>query len=235
MKKIAVIIPCYNEAKSIANVIRKFPNKDTLARHGFNVKIFVVDNNSNDDTAKIAKKAGATILFEPKKGKGKALRTGFANIPKDIDYIVMIDGDDQYNSQELLNIVKPLNNIADVIIGSRFDGKIYNNSIASLNLIGNRFFTRLVRLFYKTKITDVLSGYYACKKTVIDQLYPYLVSDGFAIEMEIITKIIRSDYKITSVPITCSPRIGKSNLKPIRDGARIMYTLLQNLNWKPKK
>jgi len=236
MKKIAVIIPCYNEAKSIAKVINKFPRNDKLASYGLNIQIFVVDNNSNDDTAKIAIKAGATVISEPKKGKGNALKTGFANIPNDINYIVIIDGDSTYNPKELLRMVEPLyNDFADVVIGSRMGGKMNDGSMNLLNLMGNRIFTYLVRNIYGTNVTDALSGYYACKNKTINHLYPYLISDGFTIEIEMITKMARLGYCITSVPITYNKRTGKSNLKPIKDGACIMYMFFQNLFWKSEK
>jgi glycosyltransferase involved in cell wall biosynthesis len=234
MKKIAVVIPCYNEAKSIAKVINEFPNNIELEIYGLSIQIFVIDNNSNDNTAKIATKMRAIVIFEPKKGKGKALRTGFTNIPNDIDYIVTIDGDNTYRPKELLQIIEPLrSDSADVVIGSRMSGKIHKDSMALFNLIGNRIFTYLVRHIYKTDITDALSGYYACKKKTIDHLYPYLISNGFTIEIEMITKMTRLGYRTTSIPITYNKRSGKSNLKPVKDGFRIMYMFLRNLYWKP--
>lgn len=234
MKKIAIIIPCYNEAKSIAKVINNFPRNDELSSYGFSIQIYVIDNNSNDDTAKIATKMGAIVMFEPNKGKGKALRTGFANIPNDIDYVVTIDGDGTYCPKELLQIIKPLRSDSiDVVIGSRMSGEIHKDSMTLFNLTGNRIFTFLVRYIYKTDITDVLSGYYAYKKKTVDHIYPYLISNGFTIEMEMITKIARLGYYATSVPIAYDKRSGKSNLKPVKDGFYIMYMLLRIIYWKP--
>lgn len=236
MKKIAVIIPCYNEAKSIAKVINKFPSNDELACYGYSIQIFVVDNGSDDNTAKIAMKAGATIIFEPKKGKGQALKTGFANIPNDTDYVAMIDGDSTYNPKELLRMIEPLySGFADIVIGSRMGGKISDGSMTSLNLMGNRIFTYLVRNIYRANVTDALSGYYACKMKTINHLSPYLISEGFTIEIEMITKMTRLGYCIASVPITYNKRTGKSNLKPIRDGLYIMNMFLRNLYWSPRK
>src|SRR5207302_350546 len=92
MKNIAVIIPCYNEASGIARVIQAFPREE-IAKRGYNLEIVVVDNNSSDGTAKIAKALGATVYHEPFQGKGHALRTGFRNIPANADFVVMLDGD----------------------------------------------------------------------------------------------------------------------------------------------
>ena len=105
--KITVIIPCHNEAKSIVGVIKNFPIKQ-LQRNDFNLEILVIDNASTDNTAKLARIAGARVIVEPKKGKGNAMRAGFANISPDTDYVAMIDGDDTYNSNELFRLIEPL-------------------------------------------------------------------------------------------------------------------------------
>lgn len=236
LKKIAIIIPCYNEAKGIANVIKKFASAEKMARHGYELQIFVIDNNSKDNTSEIARAAGATVIFEGKKGKGNALRTGFASIPKDVDYVAMLDGDDTYSPKELLRVIEPLrSNFADVVIGSRIGGKMHGDSMTFFNRTGNWIFTHLVRYVYRANVTDVLTGYFAWKKKAIDELYPHLISDGFAIEMEMVTKMAKLKHDITSVPITYTQRAGESNLHPIRDGFRILFMFLRNLTWKPNQ
>lgn len=233
IKKIAIIIPCYNEALGIASVINKFPH-DRLTRNLFDIKIYVIDNNSTDNTAEVARKAGAIVIHEPKKGKGNAMRTGFRSIPDDVDYVVMLDGDDTYDPSEVLRLIEPLYaDFSDVVIGSRMGGRIHGTSMPKFNLAGNWTFTHLVRYVYRANVTDVLTGYFAWKKPVIDQLHPHLVSDGFAIEMEMITKMSRMDFRITSVPISYLQRAGDSNLHPLKDGWRIFKMFVRNLSWKP--
>jgi glycosyltransferase involved in cell wall biosynthesis len=233
MEKIAVVIPCYNEAQGISNVIRSFPYAK-MAKFGFKVQVFVIDNNSTDDTARVAKEAGAIVMHEPKKGKGNAVRSGFARLPQDIDYVAMLDGDDTYSAHELLRMIEPLHNgFCDAVIGSRLGGQIEGDSMTAFNRSGNWIFTHLVRYAYRTPVTDVLTGYFAWKKDAIDDLHPYLVSDGFAIEMEMITKMARMGIRITSVPISYAQRAGDSNLRPIHDGFRILRMFLNNLAWKP--
>ena len=107
--KVTIVIPCYNEADGIADVINNFP-VDYLKHNGFEVEIVVIDNNSTDNTAEIARSLGATVLHEPKKGKGNAIRTGFKYISdcKDCKYIVMLDGDNTYHSKEILRLLEPL-------------------------------------------------------------------------------------------------------------------------------
>ena len=235
IEKVAVVIPCYNEAEGIAKVIKKFPYKK-LEKAGFQVTIYVVDNNSRDETAKVARQAGAIVIEEKKKGKGNALRTGFASLPDDIDYVAMLDGDDTYSPKELLRMIEPLhNNFSDVVIGSRLGGKMTGDSMKLFNRLGNWLFTHLVRYVYRANVTDVLTGYFAWKKKALDELYPHLVSDGFAIEMEMITKMAKLNFEITSVPISYDERAGESNLRPVHDGWRILKMFIRNLSWEAKR
>ena len=231
--KITVIIPCYNEAKSIATVINGFP-KEQLKHHGYKLDVLVIDNNSTDDTAKRAAKAGARVIKEPSKGKGRALRTGFANLLPDTDYVVMIDGDNTYRSKEILRMVEPLqNNFCDVVMGSRLAGKVHHDAMRNFNRGGNWLYTHLVRIFFVVNVTDVLTGYFAWKRSVVDKLAPHLKSPGFSIEMEMITKMARMGFEIYSVPISYHPRTGHSQLRPIHDGVHILRTFWESMHWEP--
>lgn len=233
LKKVGVVIPCHNEAASIAQVIARFP-LSRLAQQGLQLHIYVVDNNSSDTTASIAKKAGATVISEPRKGKGNALRAGFRNIANDTDYVVMLDGDDTYSPEEVLRILEPLrSDFCDVVVGSRLGGRIKTLAMNKLNRLGNRFFTTAVRTLYRANVSDVLTGYFAWKKPALDALRPHIKSEGFAIEMEMITKMARLGQQMASVPISYTPRIGESNLHPFKDGLRIFTMLLKNLSWRP--
>ena len=226
---VSVVIPCYNEATSIKKVIDDF-YKSQLIKTSFDFDVIVVDNASSDGTADVAKAAGARVIREPRRGKGHAVRTGFANIAPDATYVVMIDGDDTYRPEEVLRLLEPLyHDFCDVIIGSRLGGKLHGASMSFTNRAGNWGFTHLVRLAYTTNVTDVLSGYFAWKRYVIDELEPCLKSDGFAIEMEMITKMARMGYETYSVPISYHHRQGESTLRPFYDGLRILYALVANL------
>ncbi len=234
-KKVAVVIPCYNEAASIARVISKFPC-DQLKRDGLQLQVYVVDNNSTDDTAVIAEAAGATVIREPNKGKGNALRAGFQSLPQDVDYVVMLDGDDTYSPEEVARLIEPLrSNFCDVVVGSRLHGRIKVAAMSKLNRFGNRLFTAVVRLFYGANVTDVLTGYFAWKKSALDTLEPHIKSSGFAIEMEMITKMARLGHQMAAVPISYHPRAGESNLHPFKDGCRILSMLLKNIVWSPRR
>jgi glycosyltransferase involved in cell wall biosynthesis len=235
MKKVTAIIPCYNEADGIANVIKAFPRAQ-LKAHGYALDILVVDNNSTDGTAEVAAAAGARVLFEGEKGKGNAIRAGFASISPDTDYVVMLDGDDTYRPQEVIRLLEPLSSgFCNVVIGSRLGGRISDGSMKAFNRLGNWTYSHLVRYSFRVNVTDVLTGYFAWTKEVIDDLRPHLVSDGFAIEMEMITKMARLGHEIYSVPISYNARAGDSNLQPIQDGARILNMFMKNLSWKPEQ
>jgi dolichol-phosphate hexosyltransferase len=230
-KKITVVIPCYNEEKGIANVIKGLPRK-TLSAMGFSTEVLVIDNNSTDRTAQIAAECGARVLCEKKQGKGYALITGFKAISHDTDIVVMIDGDDTYSLGEIIRLVEPISNgFSDVVLGTRLGGKIVKGSMSELNRIGNWIFTFLVRVAYHGNVTDVCTGYFAWNKKVIDAILPYLKSNGFSIEMEMITKMAKLGFNIISVPITYSSREGTSSLNPAKDGWKILETWFVHLNW----
>lgn len=233
-KKITILIPCYNESESIGTVIKKFP-REQLEKLDFDLDVLVIDNNSTDNTAEVARAAGARVITETKKGKGNAMRTGFQNIPEDADYVAMIDGDDTYSPTEILRMIEPLHSqFCDVVIGSRLSGKMTENAMRPLNRAGNWMYTHLVRLGYRVSVTDVLTGYFAWTRETIQKLEPHLKSDGFAIEMEMITKMAKLGHDIYSVPISYHPRVGESNLRPFHDGARILKMFFQNLYWRPR-
>jgi glycosyltransferase involved in cell wall biosynthesis len=235
LKKITILIPCYNEEKGIGKVIDGVPNKK-LAHLGYQAEIIVINNNSSDSTIKVASAKGVKIVTEKRQGKGNALKTGFKSISDDTDYVIMLDGDNTYKSAEILRLIEPLENgFCDVIIGSRLEGKLNDHSLRLSHRLANWFFTFFIRRFYLVSITDTCTGYFAWKKKVVDDLASYIKSDGFAIEVEMITKMAKLGYKIYSVPITYDKREGHSKLSPYLDGIKIILMLFKNLIWNPQK
>jgi len=234
MKKITILIPCRNEEKGIGKVIGNIP-REKLLKLGYQTEIVVIDNNSTDKTSQIAKENQTTVIFEPKEGKGNAIRTGFLSIKEDTDYVIMLDGDDTYKPSEIPRLIEPLESgFGDVIIGSRLEGKVSAGSFKLINRIANWIYVFLVRHFYRVNVTDVLSGFFAWKKETLDNLKLHLNSDGFAIEMEMVTKMVKLGYQIYSVPITYDVREGESKVSPIKDGLRILRIFFKNLNWSPE-
>jgi glycosyltransferase involved in cell wall biosynthesis len=183
----------------------------------------------------VARQHGARVVHEPKQGKGNAMQTGFYNISDDAEYVVMLDGDDTYKASEMIRMLEPLSSgFADAITGSRMGGKIKPGSMRAFNRLGNWLFSFLVRTAYQVSVTDTLTGYFAWRREALVKLRPYIKSSGFAIEMEMITKMARMGFQIYSVPITYEPRLGESSLRPIGDGFRILKTWAHQLHWKPR-
>lgn len=233
IKKITLLIPCFNEADSIRFVIDGVPYPK-LKQAGYRIEIIVIDNNSSDNTSLAARAGGTRVIHEPKKGKGNAIKAGFDAVLEDTDYVVMIDGDDTYKTTEILRLIEPLESgFCDAVMGSRLAGKMNADSMKAFNRLGNWLFSALVRNFYKVNITDTLTGYFAWRYEVIAKMRPYIISDGFSIEMEMIAKQAKLGFETYSVPITYAPRIGDSHLNPVTDGFKILAMFSKHLFWQP--
>ncbi len=232
---ISILIPCHNEEEGIVHVINGLPH-DKIQKYGYKTEVIVIDNNSTDQTAHRARKTGAKVVFEKKKGKGNALKTGIKAIHQDSKYVIIIDGDDTYKIHELFRMIEPLeHDFCDIVVGSRLSGKIKDKAFSTHHRVANWAFTFLVRHFYKANVTDTLSGFISMKRKVADHILQHLHAQDFRIEMELITKSVKLGYEITSVPITYDTRRGESKIESFRDGFKILDTLLNNLTWRPKK
>ena len=234
-EKVTILIPCHNEEQGIAKVMDNIPHY-TLDKYGFECEVIVIDNNSSDRTTEIAESKGAHVIFEHAKGKGNAMRNAFNCIESDTTYVVMLDGDNTYDPREMLRLIEPIaSGFCDVVVGSRLGGKVTQNAFKTQNRLANWIYTFLVRYFYGANITDVLSGYFAWRGDVIVEIRDHLKSDGFSIEMEMASKLIKLGYSIYSVPITYSVREGETKLESIKDGLKILFTFSRNLFWSPPK
>lgn len=233
LKKITVLIPCHNEEKGIGKVIDGIPVVK-LKKMGYKTEVIVINNNSTDRTEHIAKKRKVTVIHEEKKGKGCAIQAGFMHVSKDTKFVVMLDGDDTYKGKEIPRLIEPLeNNFCDVIIGTRLGGKTRDGAFRTQNRMANWFYTFLVRHIYRANVTDVLSGYFAWKKEVVDLLLPHIHSRGFSIEIDMITKMVLLGKSIYSVPVTYDRREGESKIEALKDGIIILGVLFLNVIWKP--
>lgn len=229
-----IVIPCYNEEEGIAHVLSQIPYK-RLDSLGYQTEVLVINNNSTDNTGEVARKLGARVIDEKKKGKGNAMLRGFQEVHPKAKFIVMMDGDDTYKAHEIIRIVEPLeNDFCDIVVGSRLGGKIRDESLIFHHRLANWGFTFLVRQFYRANITDTLSGFFSFKKQAVDSLMPHLKSTDFSIEMEMITKAKRLGYDLHSVPITYDRRRGESKLESFSDGTKILTTFFKNLFWRPE-
>lgn len=216
--EIVCVIPTLNESLTVAEVIKKAQQ--------FADRVIVVDGNSKDDTCKRAIKAGAEVIMQDGKGKGMALRTIFGKIEADI--YVIIDGDATYDALEIGNIVKPvLESQADMVVGSRLNGKMEKGSITRTNRLGNELFNFLINLLFGSEISDSQSGFRVMNRMAVKSLN--LSSQGFEIETEITVKALKQGLRIKEVPITYTKRRGSpSKLNSFKAGSRILNTILHS-------
>ena len=217
-ESVAIVIPCRNEALSIAKVV------DDFRRVLPDALIVVVDNASTDDTAGAARAAGATVLRESRRGKGFAVVRGF-RATREADYVVIVDGDDTYPAESVHVLLDGLRSGADMTIGTRlrtFDDGAYRTG----HTLGNRLFIALVRLLFGVRTEDLFSGYRAFTQRFLN-LSP-LIAQGFEIEAELSMQALAGGFVVTEVPVHYRAR-GEgsvSKLNTLRDGYRILVALL---------
>lgn len=220
---ICVVIPAYNEGKTIGQVISKV----TAVMHSLKVQheIIVVDDGSTDDTKEVALACMATVISDGKNhGKGHAVRQAFRQARGDI--IVTIDADGEHKPEEIPRLIYPLYNGTDIVAGSRFLGE-GKNFTTRLNRIGNKLLNLSITLMTGKHITDSQTGFRAFKKAFLDQIT--LESDGFEIETELTVKGLRNGFKLEEIPIYCTRRLeGKSKLRIATDGLKMFVIILRS-------
>ena len=215
--KIAVVIPCYNEEKTIKNVIMDYKQ--------YFDDIYIIDNNSTDKTFEIAISCGANVISEHKQGKGATIRTAFDII--DADYIVLTDGDSTYLAKDSRKLVDNLiisNSNVQMIVGNRLSSNYFKKH-QKLHGIGNKLFSKIASIKYKQPILDLLSGSRVVKKTFYKNID--IIYNGFQIETELTKKCIKNNYKIEYLDIDYLPRPknSKSSIHTIKDGLKILFTI----------
>lgn len=216
-QKTAVIIPCYNEGKAIAKVVKDF--KKVLPE----AEIYVYDNNSDDDTAAQARRAGAIVRREPRQGKGNVVRRMFADIEADI--YVMSDGDETYDIKKTPLLVKELReNNLDMVIGSRKEVDLAAYRVGHRS--GNLILTKLVQHFFAYRLEDMLSGFRVFSKRFV-KTFP-AQSPGFEIETELTIFALSSKMPIKEVETDyfARPAGSFSKLSTVKDGLRILRTIV---------
>ena len=216
--KIAVLIPCYNEVKTIEKVVKDY--KKALPE----ADIYVYDNNSSDGTDEIAKKSGAIVRYEHRQGKGNVIRTMFREI--DADCYLMIDGDDTYpaeNAKEMCDLV--LNGKADMVIGDRLSSTYFIENKRLFHNFGNKMVRWLINTMFKNKVKDIMTGYRAFSYEFVKG-FPVL-SKGFEIETEMTIHAVDKNYKLVEIPVSYRdrPEGSVSKLNTYRDGIKVLKTI----------
>lgn len=216
--KIAVIIPCYNEAKTIKKVINDY--KKALPE----ATIYVYDNNSNDGTDKIALENGAIVRYEYKQGKGNVIRSMFREI--EADCYLMIDGDDTYpaeNAREMCNLI--LEGKADMVNGDRLSSTYFTENKRLFHNFGNKIVRFSINKLFRNNIRDIMTGYRAFSYEFVKG-FPVL-SKGFEIETEMTIHAVDKNYKVVEIPVSYRDRpVGSvSKLNTYKDGFKVLKTI----------
>ena len=217
-KKIAVLIPCYNEELTVEKTVGDF--KHVLP----NADIYVYNNNSKDRTKELALKAGAIVKDEYRQGKGAVVRSMFRDI--DADVYIMVDGDDTYPAEEVEGLIAPvLEGKADMVIGDRLSSTYYTENKRPFHNFGNSLVKGLINFLFKSDLNDIMTGYRSFSKKFV-KCMP-VMSDGFQIETEMTIFALTNNMQVVNVPITYRdrPEGSESKLNTFSDGYKVLLTL----------
>ncbi len=223
--KLSVILPCLNEEQSIEKCINDIRNE---LESKIDYEIIVINNNSTDNSQKILdnfKKnfSNLKVYFEPKIGYGSSCNKGLKTASG--KYLILMDIDQTYPPEKILDFVNGLDKGSDFVIGNRFTGEIKKGAMPALHqFIGNPVLSFLLRMFFKTNVRDSHCGMRAIRKKSYDKLH--FKTSGMEFASEMVVKVIQANLKISEVAISYHPRIGESKLKSFRDGWRHLRFML---------
>jgi len=211
--RVSVVIPCLNEAETIAECVTEA--RAVLDENHLDGEVIVVDNGSTDGSGRLARGSGAVVVDEPRRGYGSAYLAGLAAASG--DYIVMIDADLTYDFREIPKFVQELEDGAELVVGNRMSG-IQPGAMPWLSRIGNPILSGFLNTLHRTKIRDAHCGMRAVRRTALPVLNLRTVGMEFASEMVI--RATREHLDVREIPIELHPRVGESKLSPFRDGWR---------------
>jgi glycosyltransferase involved in cell wall biosynthesis len=215
-RRIAVLVPCYNEEQTIARVVEQF----TAVIPG--AAIYVYDNNSRDRTIEVARRAGAIVRSEPLQGKGNVVRRMFADVEADI--YVLVDGDATYEAEAAPRLIKSLiDNQLDMVVGARVADQ--NEAYRRGHRMGNTLFTSVVGMLFGKRFTDIFSGYRVFSRRFVKS-FPALTK-GFEIETELTVHALALNMPVAELPTQYGvrPEGSASKLNTYRDGFHILMTI----------
>lgn len=223
MRKLSVVIPALNEEQAIERVVNAIPVNE-LNEMGFEVQILVVDNGSEDKTAELARKAGAEVVVEPKRGYGRAYKTGFSNARGEI--IATADADLTYPVEDIPRLIAILEEEnLDFLSTNRF-AKMHRGAISLRNRFGNSVLNATTRLLFRIELRDSQSGMWVFKKDLLGHLQ--LKSDGMPFSEEIKIEACHfAKCRWKEVPIEYRTRVGEVKLSGWRDGLHNLFYLIR--------
>lgn len=227
MDKIAVLIPCYNESKTIEKVVTDFKRELPEAT------IYVYDNNSTDGTDKIAEAAGAVVRYEYQQGKGNVIRRMFRDI--DAECYIMTDGDDTYPAEYAREMAdKVLERNVDMVVGDRLSSTYFEENKRPFHNFGNSIVRNSINRLFKSDIKDIMTGYRAFSYLFV-KTFPVL-SKGFEIETEMSIHAVDKNLFVENVVIEYRdrPEGSESKLNTYSDGFKVLRTIFRLFkNYKP--
>lgn len=222
MKKISILIPVYNEKKSLMEILKKVEDVD----FGLEKEIILIDDCSTDGTKELYKEISHKVLYHEKnQGKGAALRTGIEAASGDI--IIIQDADLEYNPQDYTKLVDLIKtNEADVVYGSRLANKDNSQKFLLLSYLANQTLSFMTRVLYNTKLTDMETCYKAFRADIIKNIT--IDSNRFDFEPEITAKILRQNIRFRECPISYNARTNEQGKKiNWKDGVQAIFTLIK--------
>jgi glycosyltransferase involved in cell wall biosynthesis len=217
--RVSFLIPAYDEAATIGEVLER------IAALDIDAQVIVVDDGSSDDTAAIAEAAGATVVRQPNRGKGAAIRRAIREADGDI--AVIQDADMEYDPADVPDLIEPIvRGAADVVFGSRLRGGKPQRAFLFWHLVGNRFLSLVTNALFNTTLSDMETGYKAFRIEILRSLD--LREDGFGIEPEITGKVCKRKLRIYELPISYYGRTHDEGKKITwRDGFRALWVLFR--------
>ncbi|WP_232688569.1 S-layer glycoprotein N-glycosyltransferase AglJ [Halobacterium zhouii] len=213
---VCALVPTRNEARTIGDVVGGLHDAGVGS-------VLVVDGHSTDDTADVAREAGARVIEQSGTGKGQAVREGVSHI--DSEYVLLLDGDDTNPPEQAPRLLDPLvSGDADHVVGDR-TADMHPDAMSRLNRVGNRLINRAFTRIHGADYGDILSGYRAFTRQSFDRMF--LSAEGFGIETEMAVECARHGIPVSVVPTTyrARPDGSETNLNPVSDGGRIILTL----------
>ena len=212
--KIVILIPCLDEEITIGKVIHDL--QDTIPE----AKIIIFDNNSTDRTAAIARECGAEVITESRPGKGHVVASMFRKV--DADYYVIVDGDDTYSAEHVRKLLEPvMKEQADMAVAVRL-AEYTARSFRPLHVFGNNLVRSLVNWIFKSNLSDIMSGYRAFSRELVQSIP--ILSSGFEVETEMTIRILDYGFRIKEVPLPYRerPEGSVSKLRTFHDGFRVL-------------
>jgi glycosyltransferase involved in cell wall biosynthesis len=218
-RRVAVLLPCYNEEKTVGQVVMDFRAQLPAA------SIYVFDNNSSDCSAQVAQRAGAIVVREMRQGKGHVIRSMFRKI--DADIYVMVDADSTYPATAVQDLIHPvIQGYAEMAVGDRISSTYDCQNKRKFHTFGNRLVRFLVNKLFGSKLNDVMSGYRVLSRSFVKS-FP-VISEGFEVETEMTLHALEHNFQIVEKPVEYSdrPKGSLSKLRTFTDGTRVLRTIL---------